>query len=599
MARGTLVFLLLLVGVLGWFTLERRREQASGGPALEEFALAPGLELEAVRALRIEHLERGLSIKLERDAAGRWYLTDPVEYPAQGALVRALLRMLVDARGEPLEGVEPGEVGLEPPRVVLEAVVVEAGGERTLRFELGALDYDPARILARVPEHPHAQAGGSAVFATTRALVNTLDRNPDDYRENKATGFAPQEVVAVRRAGTAFVVEEGGALALEFSALLGPDGWKSASQPFVTLSPEAMALLTRGATDLVIERFVDDAPRDLARYGLAQPAFTLELELLDGRRTRLAFGHPPEFDGLDVGQVVWFCQRDDYAHVWEVRTRDVELLTRPARLFYEQSVLRAVRGDVLRLELASDGARRVLERERDGWSVRQVVEPERGDEARYPAETAEVEAALGVLERAQVAEHLREAFEPLEPELAFRVRLASGERQGGRLGRATRDPGSGAEGVQYLRDGDELVGVLGAEVAELCRRPVDAFRSRRVHAVLEAEVRLVQLTRAGKTYGFLNDGENHWTTQGTTLAAPEGFTLVLDALLNLGARRWLEPDEAGTGEPLLEVGIGLRGLDPLEFSFVRLADGRALCVRKSGERAEVDPKLVERLVALF
>jgi len=599
MARGTLVFLVLLVGVLGWFTFERRREQAAGGPAVEEFALAPGLALERVRAVRIEHLERGLSIKLERDAAGRWYLTDPVEYPAQGALVRALLRMVGDARGEPLAGLEPREAGLEPPRVVLEFVEQQDGGERTLRFELGGLDYDPARILARVPEHPHARAGGSAVFATTRALLNTLDRNPDDYRENKATGLSPEEIVAVRRAGTAYLAEEGGALALEFEVLLGPEGWKSATRPLVTYSPEALGLFLRGATDLVIERFVDDAPRDLARYGLAAPAFRVELETHDGRRSRLAFGHGPEFDGKDVGETVWYCQRDDYAHVWEVRTRDVELLTRPAALFYEQSVLRAVREDVRRLELASDGLRRVLEREREGWSVREVREPERGDEPRYPAEASEVDAALGLLERAQVAEHLHEAFEPLEPELAFRVRLASGERQGGRLGRATRDPSSGAEGVQYLREGDELVGVLGAEVAELCRRPAESFRSRRVHALLEAEVRVVELTRGGATYAFLNDGENRWKTRGTTLAAPEGFTLALDALLNLGARRWLERDETAEGETVLEVGIGRSGAEPLRFSFVRLADGRALCVRSSGERAEIDPKLVERLVALF
>jgi len=599
MARGTLVFLVLLVGVLGWFALEKRREAQRGGPQVEEFPLAPGLEPERVRALRVENLERGLAIKFERDAQGRWYMTDPVEYPAQASLVRTLLRTIADARGEPLDGVDPGELGLEPPKAVIECVSVEEGGERTLRLELGGLDFDPARVLARVPGHPHTLAGGSDVFATTRALVNTLDRNPDDYRDNRATGLSPQEIVALQRKGTVFSNEAGGPIALEFAALLGPDGWKTAASPFVTLSPDAMGLLARGATDLVIERFADDAPRDLARYGLEPPVFTLELESFDGRTTRLAFGHSPDFAGLDVGAVTWFCRRDDYGHVWEVRTRDVELLTRPATLFYEQSVLRAIREDVQRVELTGDGARRVLERERNAWTVRRVVEPERGDEPRYPAETAEVEAALAVLERAQLAEHLRESFEPVEPSLAFRVRLTNGSWQGGRLGRPTRDPGSGAEGLQYLREGDELVGVLGREVGELCRRPADTFRSRRVHQVLEAEVRIVQLARAGQTYGFLNDGNNSWTTQGTTLAAPEGFTLSLDALLNLGARRWLEPDEAAEGEVALEVGIGLGAADPLEFSLLRLADGRALCVRKSGERAEVDPKLVERLVELF
>ena len=598
MRRGTLLFLALLVGVLGWLALERRREQASGGPALGEYPLRPELVLERVRSVRIEHLERGLSIACERDAQGRWYLTDPVEYPAQGALVRTFLTALADARGEPVRGVALAELGLDPPRIAVECVQVDPDGERTLRFEFGALDHDSSRVLARVPGHPAAATEGE-VFATTRALVNTLERNPDDYREARATGLLAQDVVAVRRSGIVYLAEEKGRVSLDFEALAGPDGWKTTTSPVVTLAPDAMGLFARGATDLTIERFVDDAPRDYAPYGLDAPAFTVELETLAGQKTRLAFGLAPGAGEQDVGEHTWFCRRDDYAHVWEVRTRDVELLTRPAALFYEQSVLRVLREEIVRVELEGGGARRVLERTKSQWDVRELAGEARGDEPRYPAETSEVEAALATLERAQLAEHLREGFEPEQPRLGFTVELRNGARLGGRIGRATRDPASGAVGRQFLRDGDEMVAVLGDEVAELCRVPAARFRSKRVHQHQESLVRLVELTHAGTSYAFLNDGNNHWTARGTTLAAPEAFQLALDALLNLAALRWLEPGEERAGEEVLAVRLALLQGEPVSFTFVRCGDGTFLCVRPGSERAEIDPALVERLLGLF
>jgi hypothetical protein len=396
-----------------------------------------------------------------------------------------------------------------------------------------------------------------------------------------------------------FLAEEGGRVALDFEALVGPDGWKTTASPVVTLAPDAMGLFARGSTDLAIERFVDDAPRDYARYGLDAPAFTLELETLNGQKTLLAFGVAPGAGEQDVGEHTWFCRRDDYAHVWEVRKRDVELLTRPASLFYDQSLVRVLRENVKQLELTGDGATRVLERVKKGWELRQFSGEERGDEARYPADTAEVEAALAVLERAQLPEHLREPFEPTEPALGFALELANGARLGGRIGRATRDPKSGAEGFQFLRDGDELVAVLGAEVAELCRAGAERFRSKKVHQHLESEVRLVELTRAGTSYAFLNDGNNQWTTRGTTLAAPQGFQLALDGLLNLGARRWLEPGEGSAGEELLAVRIVPLAGEPTSFAFEGRQAGPVLCRRSSGERAEVDSALVQQLLGLF
>lgn len=604
MRLGTLVGLVFLVALLAALWWQKEREVARGGPELGEYPLCPGLELERVRAVRVDQLERGFQLGFERDAAGRWFLTDPLAYPAQTALVRMLLTSLANARAEPAPEVQAAQVGLEPPKVVLECVQLEDGGERTLRVELGTFDHDPARIYARVPGHPAALAGGTDVFRTTRSLATTLDRNPDDYRERHALSLRPDEVIALRRSGQVQLEPNAGRVDLAFDALVTPDGWKSGAGTAVSLDPNAMGLFVRGACELSAERFVDDSPSDLTRWGLAPPAFTLELESLGNPPVQLDFGHEPSPDPRALAELRWYVQRRGFAHVWEAKLRDVQLLSSPADLFFDQLVVRALRSDVLRLELEGGGGRRVLERDKKAWVVREArgTEPAALAAAlesapRHPGNPGAIEEALGLLESLQLAEHLEgEAFEPCDPPLACTLVTRGGVLQGGRIGRATRDPKSAAQGRQFLRFGDELVALVDERVVELCERPLDAFRARKLQQIQESEVRMIELEHAGTTYAFVNTGDNLWNPRGQGVQAPQDFLQSLDGLLNLGAQRWL--DAAPPHEVQLTVRIFPREGETRALAFGRCPDGSVVCL--AGELvAEVDGALVERLLKLF
>jgi hypothetical protein len=600
--KRTLFVLMALVAGLAFLRLQRARETARGGPELGEFPLRPELVAARVRALRVEHLERSFQIKFERDAAGRWFLTDPVSYPAQAALVRTLLTTLEGARGEPAPEADPAQVGLAPPQVVIECTQVAAepgGAEKKLRVELGGLDLDSSRIYARVPDHPGAAAGGCDVFRTTRVLANTLERFPDDYRERRATSLPAEDVVALRRRGQVYLAEEGRRVDLLFDALLGPDGWKRVGLPTVSLDPTAMALFVRGATELAIERFADDSPQDLAPWGLAEPAFTLELELVAGESVTLLFGSRTASADAPVGEQTWYCQRQDYAHVWEVRTRDVELLTRPSELFFDQLVVRALRTDVGRLELEGGGTRRVLAREKEAWNVWEHSADASGGPPGTPGNAGAIEEALALLERVQLAEHLPlEPFEPCDPPCSFALVLRDGTRSGGALGRRTRDPKTAAEGRQFLRLGDEVVALIDERVLELCQRPLDDFRSRRVHQLQESLVRAIELEHGGRTYSFVNTGDNVWNPRGqSSIRAPDAFVQSLDGLLNLGARRWLSA--APPHERVLAVRIFPTQGEENSFAFGRALDGTNVWLGATGQVAEVDGALVERLLRLF
>ncbi|MSR64012.1 MAG: DUF4340 domain-containing protein [Planctomycetes bacterium] len=600
MRKGTLLFLLALVGVLAFLWVQKEQETRRGGPALAEYPLCPELAAERVRKLRIEHLERGFEMALERDAAGRWFLTDPLAYPAQNALVRTLLEALESARGEPAPEVVLSQVGLDPPKVVLTLQEVNPDGERTLRIELGVVDLDSKLIYARIPGHPRSAEGGGDVFRTTRMLANTLERNPDDYRERSATSLSPQDVLSFRRQGQVFLAEEGRFVDLAFDALLGPDGWKRVTLPTVSLDPQALGLLVRGGTDLAIEHFVDDSPQDLARWGLDKPVFTVALEPLDGPLVTLSFAHGAGDGAKPLDELPWFCMRQGFAHVWEVRLRDVELLTRPADLFFDSLVVRMLRSDVTQLELEGGGTRRVLVREtkrgKDHWTVRE--DGPAGAGVAQPGNAAAIEAALAQLERVQLAEYLqREPFEAADPPQSFTVVLSNGARLGGTLGRATRDPKSAAQGRQYLRAGDEVVALIGDDVGALCLKPLDEFRSRRVHDIQESTVRALELEHDGKTFTFVNNGDNQWSPRGEPIAAPKDFTESLDKLLHLAVKRWLAVP--GESQVLLRVRILPLEGEALAFTFGRGADGTVQCVSAAGLAAEVEGELPARLLKLF
>jgi hypothetical protein len=601
--RSTLLLLLLLVAGLSVLWRVRERERSRGGLELPEYPLLPGLAAERVRALRIDHLERSIQVGLERDAAGRWFLTDPVAYPAQDSLVRTLLQTLALAQGEPADEVDPAQVALDPPLAVLECTQVEPLGERTLRLELGAVALDPDLVHTRVPGHPSA-SGGAAIFRTVRTLLTTLDRNPDDYRDPRATPLLAQQVTSFRRRGALFLAEEGHLCDLSFDALLEPDGWRQVSAPQVALDPNGILLLVRGAAELTVQRFVDDSPEDLSRYGLEPPAFTVELQDERGTPCTLRFGQPEAGAERPLEELTWFCLREGFAHVWQVEARAVGLLSRPAELLYDSRVLRVLRQDVVALELEGDGRLLELERGEQGWVVRAGAGRGAPGEDAYPASPGAVEDLLGLLERTQLGDYQPGVpFAEEDPPLAFHVRTKGGARLGGRIGRPWRDARSGAQGRLYLRDGDELVGLIGEEVAELCRRPLSSLRGKHLHRLQESLVRAVELSwRAPggeqRRYTFVNDGNNSWTPEGQRIGAPPDFVRSLDALLNLAVLAWLDGPVAELTD---SVAVRVRPLsgEELPFTLGRDAGGHALVVTGAGQQAEIDPALFERLRRLF
>ena len=116
--RTTLGLLLLLAGLAGVVLWQQGRE---GDELALQRRLFEGVEVSRVVAIRVDHIERGYNLRLERDEGGRWYLTDPVAYPAAPELVQLLLEDVAGAVSVRVPAAEEGEeeLGFAPTRCVV------------------------------------------------------------------------------------------------------------------------------------------------------------------------------------------------------------------------------------------------------------------------------------------------------------------------------------------------------------------------------------------------------------------------------------------------------------------------------------------------
>jgi len=595
--RGTILVLVVLVAILLWAVREREKEREHTAGTSPQPLLFDGLRPERVQGIRIDHLERGIEVTLERDRAGVWFLTDPIAYPANGDLVSMLLNHLAQSHGALDHDPDPGALGLDPPLVVLEATeAVEDGSRRLWRVEVGSLDLDSRLVHVRVPGHPHAPAGAeAAVLRVPRTLYTTLERNPDDYRDDRATPLVGRQVVSVSRRGH---LEGGryGEVDLTFDARRTGEVWRRTDTPLVRLDPSAVGWVAAGAANLRVTGFVDDSPRDLSRYGLEDPRMTIELTTDRGQTVELRFGLVSPEGGGDPELDPWFAMREGFPHVWRVRGQDVHLLTTPGELLVDTRILRAHRENVLRVSLEGAGGSLRIDLEEGGWWV-----GEADGSARWPADRGAVEDLLAILERAELGDLPADLETPDGGEASITVLTRTGDRFGGEVAGPWYDPATGMGGRLFRRHGDEMWQLASEEVAGLCETPVDELRSTRVLDVDEFLVDRVRITRGEATHVYLRR-DREWFEGTSRVAAPIETQVLIGNLFHLAASEWLSPEAPwGVGE---KVAIELHGRFPegqLAYALASDAGGSTICFLASGEaaRLEGDGALFDAVGALF
>ena len=207
-----------------------------------------------------------------KKADGAWRLTEPVDWAADDYEVGRLLRAAVEGRYR--QSIEPGEkgqpdlkaLGLEPPAFRLVLATAAKGKEE-------------ARKITVAVGRRSALGDGLYVRVDEASKVDVLEK-PDllERARDKASAYRSRELMAAGREDVARIdlAGEKGSVRLDRS-----DKDKSRwvmSQPLASrIDPDAASAVVRAALGPGAKDFIEDHPKDLARFGLDKPRLTVTL----------------------------------------------------------------------------------------------------------------------------------------------------------------------------------------------------------------------------------------------------------------------------------------------------------------------------------
>ena len=539
----TAVLLFLVVALLGYGVYwQLEREAAATLPV--DRALVADVEAGRVDRIRIDNLERGVQLSLERSESGAWQIVDPVNYPASAAAVRQIVQLLATQRAFPVRDPDLEGLSLAPPRAVLEIEQDIAGQRVRNRLELGAVDLDG--------QHGFVNVDGTVV-RTLRSLDSILDRDVPDWRSRSLfSGITPYSVTEVHRRGSiALGDEEPRDLTLD---MVDDGGWRATAPWRAQLDPGAVGLLITSALYLRTTSFSDDAPTDLVHYGLEPAPLTFSFTLADSRVKTLRLGPAP--DGGD-----WFCVVEGVPHIYRVSAEAVLLLVSPLDVLVSRDVLRVVRDRLSGVRFASAGREVHLEPIARGWVVSGTTDA--GVElVQEPADRARVEDLLGELEQQRVLQFLPDVPFPEGPAQGLWLET-DGPLQGGAIG-PVHETAVGGKGALFRRAGDGLVSLVDARLLELVATDPATLRSTVLLDVSELEVARVELSSPAGEQTYVRTSKGRWTLQGTEVEARK-FAAAVDTLLSMRAQEFLATTEGR--DPLAPILVVIKRTNGSDVSY--------------------------------
>jgi hypothetical protein len=207
-----------------------------------------------------------------KKADGVWRLTEPMDVAADDYEVGRLLRAAVEGRYR--QSIEPGKkgqpdsksLGLEPPAFRLVLATAAKGNEeaRKITVAIGRRSALGEGIYVRVDDAPKVD-----VLEKPELLERARDK-VNSYRSRELLAVGREDVVRIDLAG------EKGPARLDRSDK--DKGRWVMSQPIAArVDPDVASALVRAALGPAAKDFIEDNPKDLARFGLDKPRLTVTL----------------------------------------------------------------------------------------------------------------------------------------------------------------------------------------------------------------------------------------------------------------------------------------------------------------------------------
>ncbi|HEY2989738.1 MAG TPA: DUF4340 domain-containing protein [Candidatus Binatia bacterium] len=264
MRRGKTLVLAVLLVLLGAYVyfFELSKDDQGKSEKLLKF------KDDEVAGIALVYPQR--EIQLQKDAQGKWKLTQPLAATADDSTVRTVIGALSAADIKRTLEKKPGaedlkSFGLAPPAVKV-----------SLTLKNG-LTLPTLTVGAKTPvgDSTYVQRGGEpAVYLTGGALALVLEKQPNDLRDRAILAFPYDQVTRLQIKTP------------EQSLVLVKDAkeqWAMEAPVKKPAKAEAVAGYLAALAQLRAKTFVDDQPRELKKYGLERPGVEIALDGKDGK----------------------------------------------------------------------------------------------------------------------------------------------------------------------------------------------------------------------------------------------------------------------------------------------------------------------------
>jgi len=213
-------------------------------------------------------------------------------------------------------------------------------------------DFDVNQVYARVTG---GNGGAAQIALLPAALGNITFKNLNDWRDKSVLIFDSKNVsrVSLQAPAIQAVFERDEKNQLDESA-----AWKISS-PLKALADAAqIGLFLQQLPQIKITKFLEETPRDEARWGLKTPTFKLELTTAKGRST------------LRVGKPVaggFAAQNSSSPAVFVLPSQLFGIMSRPLVVWRDKSVLKLNTGRLKTLNVAARGQQMEFEQSQGKW----------------------------------------------------------------------------------------------------------------------------------------------------------------------------------------------------------------------------------------
>ncbi|MCX6355248.1 MAG: DUF4340 domain-containing protein [Candidatus Aureabacteria bacterium] len=257
--RTTLILIIIALGIGSYIWFFERKQMSTEEREQKGKIL---FSLKADDIDKIELVKEKETIVCTKDKDGNWSIEQPLKYMADKSPLQSICSRLESLnseraiKGEELDEKKIEDFGLKKPRIIVRFRA--RGKEMSL-----ALGED-----APLGESAYAQiVGDKTVYLVNKSLYPVLNKEVKDLRDRAIVEFEPNDLAKAQ------ITHEGKTIEI----VQDTNGWQITKPLQAAADPDKVSGMLRKIKNMRVRDFTDDAPKDLAKYGLDAPAYEVSL----------------------------------------------------------------------------------------------------------------------------------------------------------------------------------------------------------------------------------------------------------------------------------------------------------------------------------